>query len=339
MPKVSVIIPVYNVEKYLSETLECLVNQTLSDIEIICVDDGSTDDSMSILQEYAERDSRVKYLQQQNQYAGIARNNGLKIATGDYVIFLDSDDIFDKTMLEKLVNQAEKTNADVTVCRCQWLMMKYGEIKDFPHSIEKKYLPEEEVFSSSDISLDILRTFIGWPWDKLYRREFIFANGLEFQDLRHSNDTYFVLMSLLLANRISIVEDVLVTYRIHNTSLANTRTKSPACFYFALKALKSGMEHFNIFEKYEQSFINYCLEFSLWHIKSMGDRVAKRKMIDYFTELLTELQFYKYDKNYFYKLEQYKKAKKYYVLRKLFSIKNLCAFKVVSILGLRFKIK
>ena len=336
MSKVSVIIPVYNVEKYLSETLECLVNQTLSDIEIICVDDGSTDDSMSILQEYAERDSRVKYLQQQNQYAGIARNNGLKIATGDYVIFLDSDDIFDKTMLEKLVSQAQKTDADVTVCRCQWLMMADMSLKECPFSMQREYLPEKEVFSSSEIAKDILRTFVGWPWDKLYKREFIIKHGLEFQGLRHSNDTYFVLMSLMLADRISIVKDILVAYRVHNTSLANTRVKAPECFYLALKELKRGLDKFHIYEKFEQAYINYCLDFSLWHTRSVKNKSAKKIMIDYFTELLRDLDFSKYDKSYFYDSKQYKKARKYCYLRKLFSIKTIDNKKTLTILGLRF---
>ncbi len=320
MPKVSVIIPVYNVEKYLRETLDCLVNQTLSDIEIICVDDGSTDSSLSILNEYAAKDSRIKVLEQQNKFAGVARNNGLKIATGEYVIFLDSDDVFDKTMLEKMVERAEKTDSDITVCRCQLLMMKDNSIQPCEFCIENKYLPEKEVFSSSEISKDILRTFNGWPWDKLYKRDFILKHGLEFQDLRHSNDTYFVMMSLLLAEKITVLDDVLVNYRIHDESLANTRKKASQCFYLALKALKSGMEQYNIYEKFEQSFLNYCLNFSLWHIRSVNDKSAKKVMIEYFTELLNELGFGKYKKEYFYSMKEYKRAKKYCFLQKMFSI-------------------
>ena len=120
--KVSVVIPVYNVENYLRESLDCVVNQTLRDIEIICVDDGSKDSSLEILQEYAQKDSRVKILTQQNQFAGVARNNGLKIATGEYIIFLDSDDIFDLQMLEKMYYRAVETSADVTVCESRFFV-------------------------------------------------------------------------------------------------------------------------------------------------------------------------------------------------------------------------
>ena len=101
MIKVSVIMPVYNVEKYLHQCMDSLVQQTLTDIEIICVDDGSTDNSLAILQEYAQRDSRIIVLQQKNSGAGVARNTGMKIVKGEYLAIVDSDDFFELDMLEK----------------------------------------------------------------------------------------------------------------------------------------------------------------------------------------------------------------------------------------------
>ena len=106
-PKISIIIPVYNTEKYLHECLDSVINQTLKDIEIICIDDGSADNSYQVLQGYADKDSRFVILQQENKGAGRARNNGLKNATGEFVAFLDSDDYYaDNTVLEKLYNSA-----------------------------------------------------------------------------------------------------------------------------------------------------------------------------------------------------------------------------------------
>ena len=116
-PKVSVILPVYNVEKYLKQCMDSIVNQTLKDIEIICVDDGSTDASLSILKEYEKEDDRVKVICQQNAGAGAARNNGLSIATGEYLSFLDSDDFFSLDMLEKSYAEAKKEDADLIVFR------------------------------------------------------------------------------------------------------------------------------------------------------------------------------------------------------------------------------
>lgn len=112
-PKVSVIIPVYNAEKYLRQCLDSVVNQTLRDIEIICVDDGSPDSSLSLLQKYASGDNRIKILQQENSGAGIARNKGLAMASGKYILFLDSDDFFELDLCENLFYQAEKTEADI----------------------------------------------------------------------------------------------------------------------------------------------------------------------------------------------------------------------------------
>ena len=113
MVKVSVIIPVYNVEPYLKQCMDSVVGQTLKDIEIICVDDGSTDNSLDILREYAAEDSRIQIIEQKNAGAGAARNNGMRYATGKYLSFLDSDDFFEPRMLEKAYDLAEKDQADL----------------------------------------------------------------------------------------------------------------------------------------------------------------------------------------------------------------------------------
>ena len=115
-PKVSVIIPVYNTEVYLRECLDSVVNQTLREIEIICIDDGSTDSSLSILKEYAQKDSRIRVLQQENLHSGVARNAGIAIARGKYLVFLDSDDFFETSMLERMCNQAENDESDIVIC-------------------------------------------------------------------------------------------------------------------------------------------------------------------------------------------------------------------------------
>mgnify|MGYP000223181836 CR=1 FL=1 len=111
--KVSVIMPVYNAAEYLRDTMECLINQTLEEIEVICVDDGSTDKSLDILNEYAMQDNRILVLPQKNLHAGVARNTGLNRASGEFVIFLDSDDLFALDLLEKTYFQGKKEKADI----------------------------------------------------------------------------------------------------------------------------------------------------------------------------------------------------------------------------------
>ena len=115
-PLVSVIVPVFNGAPYLRQCMDSICTQTLKEIEIICVDDGSTDDSLSILQEYSAKDGRVIVLQQQNLYAGTARNNGMKIARGKYYSFLDADDYFEEDMLKCLTEAAEAHEVDMVHC-------------------------------------------------------------------------------------------------------------------------------------------------------------------------------------------------------------------------------
>lgn len=125
--KVSVIVPVYNVEKYLKEAMDCIINQTLKEIEIICVDDGSTDSSLDILNKYADKDNRIIILEQENQGAGVARNTGLDIARGEYLSFLDPDDFFELTLLEEFYEKAISCDADIVVCG----LNTYDETKKF----------------------------------------------------------------------------------------------------------------------------------------------------------------------------------------------------------------
>ena len=110
---VSVVVPVYNTELYLNQCVDSLLAQTLKNVEFIFVDDGSTDRSVEILKEYQQKDPRITILQQKNQFAGVARNNGMKAATGKYIIFVDSDDFFEPTMLEEAFNCAEANQAEI----------------------------------------------------------------------------------------------------------------------------------------------------------------------------------------------------------------------------------
>ena len=115
MSKVSVIVPVYNTEKYLEKCLNSLINQTLHDIEVICVNDGSTDNSLNILNQYAQKDNRIKIINQENKMQGAARNAGTQIAAGEYIGFVDSDDWIDLDYFEKLYNAATKYNLDIAL--------------------------------------------------------------------------------------------------------------------------------------------------------------------------------------------------------------------------------
>ena len=227
-PVVSVIVPVYNAGAFLRRTLDCICGQTLRDIEIILVDDGSTDDSRSIQQEYATRDSRIILLQQEHEYAGAARNKGMAIARGKYLSFLDADDLFESTMLEKMVARAEEVGADVVVCRCD-IFRSEKDCRLMNWQIRDRYLKsvDRKCFSlKSAYPLGTLQAFIGWAWDKLFRADFVRKGGFKFGPSRHGNDGPFVFPAIAAADRISIVDESLVKYRQSDTQISNSSNLS-----------------------------------------------------------------------------------------------------------------
>lgn len=227
VPCVSVIIPVYNSEDYLKQCLDSIVSQTLENIEIICVDDGSTDCSVDILREYAQNDARIQIIEQSNQHAGVARNNGMKVAAGEYLAFWDSDDYFELTALEKMYRQCKSDDADLCVCGASRIIGNVDTPVRESFYLRKKLIPESVPFNRNDIPDHILTFTNAAPWNKLYRRSFVEENDIRFSTAANSEDVYFVEVALCLAHSITIVDESLVVYRRDRPgSLTNTIDRS-----------------------------------------------------------------------------------------------------------------
>lgn len=268
--KISVIIPVYNVEKYLYQCLDSILNQTLKEIEVICVDDGSTDRSYSILKEYQQKDQRIIILTQKNLRAGVARNNGMKIAQGEYLLFLDSDDFFELDMLEKIYQQAKKNSADVVIFGGR----KYDEnLKTYieaPNYFKREYIGNKEVFNRFDNSNSLLSITTPAPWTKAFKKEFIDHEHLQFQDLVNSNDVYFTFMAICLAERITWIDCYFVNYRIGmKTNLQSTKAKNPNCFIIAFRSVFDELNQRGIYKDVEMSFTNAALFGIAYNIKTI----------------------------------------------------------------------
>lgn len=271
-PKVSVIIPCYNVEKYLEQCIESVLNQTLKDIEIICIDDGSSDRTLDILYQLQKNDNRIKVIEQKNAGAGAARNNGLRVSKGDYVSFLDSDDFFEPDMLEEAVKSAEQYNSDFVVFNSDQYHMDKECFAPISWVIKFKEIPPYMPFNYRQLTGNIFKTFVGWAWDKLYRRSFVIENDLWFQEQRTTNDMLFVFSALVVANRISVIDKIFVHQRRGGSeSLSVTREKSWHCFFDALRALKMRIEKEGIYWELEKDFINYALHFSLWNLNTLSE--------------------------------------------------------------------
>ena len=306
-PLVSVIIPVYNVEQYLRQCLDSVVNQTLKDIEIICVNDSSTDNSLAILNEYAARDSRIKVITQPNGGAGAARNNGLSASTGKYLSFLDSDDFFEPDMLELAYEKAEEDKADFVVFQSDQYYTDDDKFVQVAWTLREKEIPPYTPFSHRQMTDNIFKVFVGWAWDKLYNREFVEQNHLLFQEQRTSNDMLFVFSAVAIAKRITVVKKVLAHQRRDaKDSLSKTRENSWYCFYDALLALRERLKSEGLYRELEKDYINYALHFSLWNINTLAKPTKTKLITKMKSEWFEELGIKGKSEEYFYNKKEMK---------------------------------
>lgn len=231
--KISVVIPVYNAQDYLHQTLDSLIHQTLREIEIICVDDGSTDRSLEILNEYAAKDSRVRVLTQKNQYAGAARNAGMKIATGEYVHFLDADDYMKLDAYEVLYSKAVRLNAEVVKAKAYCVDGESGEVLPSKRyaltGVPEKLLEKPISFPEHP---DLFRKINIVPWNGIYKLDFLRAHSIQFNRLFCVNDRSFFKEILLYAQRIIVIPEYVAYHRVNlQTSLVGQRAKHFECHF------------------------------------------------------------------------------------------------------------
>ncbi|MCI6772047.1 MAG: glycosyltransferase, partial [Oscillospiraceae bacterium] len=200
MCKVSVVIPIYNAEAYLEETLHSVGSQTLHDIEIVCVDDGSTDHSADIIKKALVSDSRIRYLYQSNQGSGMARNKGIKAAAGEYIAFMDADDCYpNESVLETLYTAAEKNKA--LICG--------GSAK---RTDTDKPWGEDRNFSAEGFIMFTDYQFDFMFWRFVFKRSFLVDNDIQFPPLRVYEDPLFLINALIKAEKFYAIKDTVYLY-------------------------------------------------------------------------------------------------------------------------------
>lgn len=245
MAKVSVVIPVYNVEDYLGECLDSVVNQTLSDIEIICVNDGSTDKSLEILNEYASKDSRITVIDQENGGHAVATNRGMGLAKGKYLYLMDSDDILELNAFEDLVKIAEEKNVDFVIFQAINYYMDTDEyVEEDNYSMnDLADFVGDSVFNWEDVKDYIFKITVT-PWSKLYNREFVVRSGAKFPEGLIFDDNVFFWEVFFSAKRIAFHRQYLFKRRWYSTS---STTAGDLRFLDSLEILKLIWE---VFKKY-----------------------------------------------------------------------------------------
>lgn len=302
-PDVSVIMPVYNTETYLSKALQTILDQSYRNFELICVNDGSTDRSAEILEKYKSRFKNLKVIETEKVGAGEARNIGMSIARGEYLLFLDSDDIFDKNLIKETFNSAKNNNADLVLFKANSYTREKNLTERADWALQYKYIPNKKVFSAQDLPNVLFQMCSSSPWNKLIKKSLVCDE--KFQNIRNANDLRFIYSILAQAKRITALDKRLVTYRKRADSLQRTKSNHYHCIFEAWSSLKENLERKNLYKTFEKSFKNKALESLLYYYNTISDESKnsmqielKERWIEYFP-LLTE------DSDYYYKKSDY----------------------------------
>jgi len=264
MKKISIIIPVFNCEQYLRECLNCVLAQTLKDIEVICIDDGSTDTTLAILNKYAKRDARIQVLTQENTGAALARNRGIKIAQGEFLAFIDADDLYPKAdTLEKLYKNAKEQG--VLICGGSFSEFRTGT-KVIVSQWDDPNLSGYTFHSPGIINYSDYQFDYGWV-RFIYNREFIVRNTLEQPNYRYFEDPPFFVRAMTAAERFYAIPDTTYLYRLPEKGLHGPSTTNRALDAF------EGIEH-NIRFAYQMGF-ETLLKLSVWRLCQISRFVEK----------------------------------------------------------------
>jgi len=210
-PRLSVIVPVYNAEEYVEECIRSVFDQGIEEIEIICVDDGSSDNSVTVLQKLAEQDGRIRVICQENRSAGAARNHGLQYARGTYVHFLDADDRVRVGIYRKAIERLEETGADTCMFQYSFYDNSTGEEIPCPCLLNGK----ERVTTFRQEPAFFMYNMVA-PWNKVYRRTWINLHGMWFDEIHCGNDRGFYYRSMAADGKIALCMDHGVAYRVKN---------------------------------------------------------------------------------------------------------------------------
>ena len=241
-PEISVVVPVYNVDKFLSRCLDSILAQSLKEIEIICINDGSTDDSYKILKKYARQDKRIIVINQKNQGLSAARNNGIKVAKGDYISFIDSDDYIDADFLKKLYTAATSNNADIAVGEIVWHKPQ-GDNVLLSFRKQKVARTMENIFNLCDMPK------LNYVWNKIYKKELLLDNDLFFPEGYRFEDMLWTPHVLEKCKKAVFVPYVVYHYCFNDNSITNSVYDSKK------DEVKYAVKH--LFDFIHENFVQY----------------------------------------------------------------------------------
>ncbi len=325
-PAISVIIPVYNVEKYLRQCLDSVINQTFKDIEIIVINDCSTDNSLQIIEDFADKYNNIKVINnKKNEGLYKTRNIGLEIAAGQYIGFVDSDDYIEKNMYEIMYLKAKDTNADIISCNyfiifCNTKGKETLKKIDFSHSIQLLEISKNKLVGAEDILFDTPVS-----WNKIFRKDFLTKNRIKFDsEIKTTYDAYFNRICFFKADKIVYIPDFLYFYRkFRKESIRN----------------KKDIKNIHDFFTVSQSLINYVKENNLKNVLPYCNYIAIKTLYLVYTQIQND-----YKNEFFNKMHDFLKnnsinsMRQFYFKNRKFNLLSLSYYKYLMITGLNILI-
>ena len=284
--KLSFIIPVYNIENYIGECLDSILSQDFDDYEIICINDGSSDNSLSVLKKYES--DKVIIIDKNNEGSGVARNIGIERAKGEYIWFVDGDDKIEPNCLSNLIKKADELDVDTLIfggLSCYENKKRFGGYST--NKLQKKYF--NKIFSCNDIKKDIFK-FPSTAWTKLYRRDYLLKNNIKFQNIKTGQDQLFFFHTMITAEKFAIYPQNIYCYRKNRPGSEMTVKKkknfSPIYVFYAIEEL---LQNTGKMKDYEQKFINrYFSKATSWINKYHDD--LKPEYYSEYTKLLNHIK-------------------------------------------------
>lgn len=303
MTKISVIIPIYNVEKYIEECLNSVLGQTFYDIEIICINDGSTDKSADILDRFANNDTRIKAIHQENSGYGSAVNNGIRQASGEYLAIVEPDDFIEKDMYEKLYKQADRFQSDI--CKCGFYQYNSSKALNLQN---KKWIhdnqdistfPADKTFTLKEYP--IMLCFHASVWSCLYRTEFLKNNQIRFNETKGASyqDFPFMVETMSKAQKISVVQDYLYHWRVEPNQNSSSKSKDQKLMIMLKQCekCKNILKEQNIYESTKEEILSHFCSVNFGFYKKINYKFKKQ----YFDNLKNLFSDLKDDKSFTYK--------------------------------------
>uniref|UniRef100_UPI0040572225 glycosyltransferase family 2 protein n=1 Tax=Acetatifactor sp. TaxID=1872090 RepID=UPI0040572225 len=282
---ISIIVPIYNSERYIVTCLDSILAQTYADLEIILVNDGSTDGTVEICKKYAKKDSRIVLINNEaNMGAGLSRNVGMDRANGEYFLFIDADDYMAPDLVEIVYQKAQEDELELTLFQHQDYYDDTDEYKEAGNAIMPWFLKKwnHKVFSWNDVKDNFYQCVFCVPWNRLYLAEFVRKSGIRFPKMHNSEDLFFGNSLVTLANRMGFAGEgrPLIFYRRNTeTQLSANIRQAPFCMYESVLLLYEFLNKRNMLGQFSRSFHSLIVDMLSFPILSMQDKIEGYRFV------------------------------------------------------------